>query len=109
MKPQRSVFIETRLWFDKTGGNTYFSNRIWVDGFPVAVNTKTYGYGYQNEYTAIATLLDLGYDIPDTVSVSAWLAAGIDLYTSRADVHKAELWNSNTWVSGKKKREITNE
>ena len=28
----RSLFIEGRLWFDKINGNTYFSNRVWVNG-----------------------------------------------------------------------------
>ena len=27
-----SIFIEGRLWFDKINGNTYFSNRIWING-----------------------------------------------------------------------------
>ena len=104
MTPARSVHIESRLWLDKKYGNTYYSNRIWVDGFPVAVNEMTYGYGDQNEHDALATLFNMGYDIPSTTRPSAWQAAGIDFYTSRAWVTKAELWNSKTWVSNTKEK-----
>jgi hypothetical protein len=102
MKPLRSVHIEARLWRDKVNGNTYYSNRIWVDGMPVAVDQMAYGYGNQNEYDALATLINLGYDIPGTTRLEAWHKAGIDFYTSRAWVTKAELWNENTHVSERK-------
>jgi hypothetical protein len=104
MTPARSVHIEARLWRDKKYGNTYYSNRIWVDGFPVAVDEMAYGYGDQNEYDALATLIKMGYDIPNTLRPSAWQAVGIDFYTSRAWVTKAELWNSNTWVANTKEK-----
>lgn len=56
-----SVFIEAREWFDKTGGNSYFSARISVDGKIVGHLPFQYGYGSQYEYEATKWLLENGY------------------------------------------------
>jgi len=58
---QRSLFVETREWFDKTGGNSYFSARIWVDGQVVNVLPFQYGYGNHSEYVAQKWLLENDY------------------------------------------------
>ena len=40
-----SIFIEARSWFDKSGGNSYWSARVCVDGDIKCVIPMTYGYG----------------------------------------------------------------
>lgn len=44
-----SLFVEVREWFDKTGGNSYFSARVSVDGELVGFLPFQYGYGSQFE------------------------------------------------------------
>lgn len=44
----QSIFIEAREWFDKTGGNSYFSARISVDG--ELVGYLPFQYGYESQY-----------------------------------------------------------
>jgi len=100
MKSMSSMFIECREWRDKTYGNTYFSNRIWVDGEIVAVNTMTYGYGDQYVWAAIKTLHDLGYDAPSAPTEARLM--GVAVYTTRYRVTKRELWNENTYIPDRK-------
>jgi len=57
----RSIFIEGHLWFDKTGGNTYFSNRVWVNGKIAFTMGMEYGYDEQYSYRAIQELHSRGY------------------------------------------------
>ena len=58
-----SLFVEAREYFDKTGGNSYFSARISVDGQLVGFLPFQYGYGSQFE-TAAREYLELSeYDI----------------------------------------------
>lgn len=52
----KSIFIESRAWFDKTGGNTYFSARISLDGKLIGVLPFQYGYGSQFETAALEWL-----------------------------------------------------
>ena len=49
----RSIFIEGHLWFDKTGGNTYFSNRVWVNGKIAFTMGMEYGYDEQYSYLSL--------------------------------------------------------
>lgn len=60
-KIEHSVFIEGRLWFDKTYGNTYFSNRVWVDGKIAFSMGMEYGYDEQYAHRAIEELHKRGY------------------------------------------------
>lgn len=55
-EPTRSIFIETREWFDRSGGNTYFSTRIWVNGEIVGITPTTYGYDSSHIYVALEAL-----------------------------------------------------
>jgi hypothetical protein len=57
----QSIFIEAREWYDKTGGNSYFSARISVDGELVGHLPLQYGYGSAYEYEATKWLLANGY------------------------------------------------
>jgi len=100
MTPMTSMFVECREWFDKTYGNSYFSNRIWVDGEIVAVNTMTYGYGDSYVWAAIKTLHELGYDAPSAPSEARIM--GVAVYTTKYRVTRKELWNENTYVPERK-------
>lgn len=44
-KPDSSICIHAREWFDKVNGNSYFSATIEVDGQPVHKLPFQYGYG----------------------------------------------------------------
>jgi hypothetical protein len=95
-KIERSVFIEARLWFDKSGGNTYFTARVWVDGHIVSTLPFQYGYGNQYLYEANEELVRLGYIGEEFTGKPLWVstreALGVDLYYSEAYVLKRELF-----------------
>jgi hypothetical protein len=95
-KIEKSLFIEGRLWFDKVNGNTYFSNRVWVDGkiaFTMGLN-----YGYEEAYlhAAIAELHARGYfdteHAPNTWQIRDEMK--IDLYRSATYGKKSELFKA---------------
>lgn len=56
-----SVFIEGRLWFDKINGNTYFSNRVWINGKVAFEMPMEYGYDLQYLHRAIQEIHSRGY------------------------------------------------
>ena len=99
-KINRSVFVEARLWFDKTGGNSYFTARVWVDGHIISVLPFQYGYGNQYLYEANEELIRLGY-IPEEYKgrplwVSTREALSVDMYYSESyglkkDMFKGEV------------------
>lgn len=60
-RAEKSIFIEGRLWFDKGYGNTYFSNRVWVDGKVVFQMGMEYGYDRHYEAQALRELVKRGY------------------------------------------------
>lgn len=55
----RSVFVDGREWFDRVNGNSYFSARVYVDGFEVARIPFQYGYGSAFKSAAAWALQDL--------------------------------------------------
>jgi hypothetical protein len=90
----RSIFVETREWYDKTGGQCYYSSRIWVDGQLIYTTGMTYGYGSQCEYDATKILAYRGI-LPDTVGGRSirWVRdLGIDVYTVKYESKKRDLW-----------------
>lgn len=92
-KIKRSVFIEGREWFDKTGGNSYFSARIQVDGKWVATLPFQYGYGDSYIYEATTVLKEMGY-LPDDTS-ALWVHAqdmGFDYYAVLIPAKKSEMF-----------------
>jgi len=93
-KIEHSVFIEGRLWFDKTYGNTYFSNRVWVDG-KIAFNMgMEYGYEEQYAHRAIKELHKRGY-FEGEKTPSVWEIRdemGIDLYKVATYGKKSDLF-----------------
>jgi hypothetical protein len=66
MENKKSIFIEAREWFDKSGGNSYFAGRVEVDGQLVA--WLPFQYGYESAYrdAAFKELQRLGI-VPMTV------------------------------------------
>lgn len=87
----RSLFIEGRLWFDKTGGNTYFSNRVWVNGKIAFVMPFEYGYELQFLHSALNELVKRGYTNTNTM----WELRdeqGIDVYYSSTYGKKSEMF-----------------
>jgi hypothetical protein len=95
-----SVFLEGRAWFDKSGGNTYHSVRVWVNGEIVGIVPMTYGYENMYQVSAIAKLVELGY-LPKTLGdretreYPTWQISknlGLDIYSVLAYGKKSELW-----------------
>lgn len=101
-KINRSLFIEGREWFDKTGGNSYFSARIWVDGEVVGVLPLQYGYGNYYEYEAHKWLLSEGY-LPQEGKNYYPLSRivrelGLDYYAVKSFTNKRDMFTANTYV-----------
>ena len=75
--------MEAREYFDKTGGNSYFSARISINGQLVGYLPFQYGYGSQFE-TETRRYLDLsGYAIEGDNMAPLWQLSnqGIHIYT----------------------------
>lgn len=89
---QRSIFIEGRLWLDKTWGNTYHSVSVSVDGVPVFRLGMAYGYGNQYETRALEWLKTLGYI--ETLDVRR---SGLDYYVTDSHGLMRELFTD--WMS----------
>jgi hypothetical protein len=90
----RSLFISGRLWFDKSGGNTYHAVSISANGSWLVDIGMTYGYGDQYLQTALEWLKKFGlvseevksiYDLRDT----------LDLYTTYKDTLKKNLFEDS--------------
>lgn len=91
----RSLFVEARLWFDKSGGNTYFTARIFIDGKHAFTMPFQYGYDMQYLYEAGRELVKRGYLPAEYADKPLWHAQrdfGFDLYHSHAYVLKRELF-----------------
>jgi hypothetical protein len=90
-----SLFIEGRLWFDKTGGNTYHAVRIEANGKVIGHIPMTYGYENQYLYTALEWLKSFGLVSPDTKSI--WeLRQDAHIYWVSYYTLKRELWKAET-------------
>lgn len=91
----KSLFIEGRLWFDKTGGNTYHAVRIEANGKVIGYIPMT--YGYENHYlqTALEWLKSYGL-VSDEVK-SIWeLRKEIHLYWASYYTKKTELFKAES-------------
>jgi hypothetical protein len=94
-KAEKSIFIEGRLWFDKTYGNTYFANRVWVDGKIAFIMPMEYGYEEQYAHRAMQELHSRGYFGDVAKCPSIWEARdemGINLYKVSQYGKKSELF-----------------
>ena len=89
-----SLFIEGRLWFDKINGNTYFSNRIWINGKVTFEMPMEYGYDLQYLHRAIQYLHDRGYFAGEKIP-SVWEIRdemGIHIYHVATYGKKSDLF-----------------
>lgn len=59
-----NILIESKEWFDRVNGNSYFSSRIEIDGAEVAVLPFQYGYGSHCDDMAAQKLDKMGL-LPD--------------------------------------------
>jgi len=95
---RRSLFIETREWFDKSGGDSYFTARVWVDGEVAFTLPFQYGYGNSSEYEAHKQLLERGYLPQEGKNYRAlsYVARdlGIDYYATKSLVNKRDLFRT---------------
>ena len=89
-----SVFIEGRLWFDKTYGNTYFSNRIWINGKVTFEMPMEYGYEEMYVQRAVQELHSRGYFAGEKIP-SVWEIRdemGVHFYKVATYGKKSELF-----------------
>jgi hypothetical protein len=91
----KSLFIEGRLWFDKTGGNTYHAVRIEANGKVITHIPITYGYESAYQYTALKWLQDYGLVSEDVKSIYE-LRQYADIYWVSYYTKKSELWKEQT-------------
>lgn len=92
-----SIFIEGRLWFDKTYGNTYFSNRVWINGAISFEMPMEYGYEEMYVHRAIAELQSRGYFLGEKIP-SVWQIRdemGIHFYKSATYGKKSDLFKGD--------------
>lgn len=59
----KSVFIHTKRWFDKTGGNSYFASRIEVGTANYLFVPFQYGYESADLDAAVKVLQEAGYEV----------------------------------------------
>jgi hypothetical protein len=86
----KSIFIESRAYFDKSGGNTYFSARISVNGTLVGVLPFQYGYGSQFETEALKWLEDNAFELESPRTLWSLRTSGVDVYTVQYWTNKTE-------------------
>ena len=94
---EKSLFVEGRLWFDKVNGNTYFSNRVWVDGKIAFTMGMSYGYDEAYLNAAIDELHARGY-FGTVLAPYAWEIRDemkIDLYKAASYGKKSELFKES--------------
>jgi hypothetical protein len=99
MKITRSVYIECRKWFDRSGGNTYYSARLFVDGKHIYTTGRTYGYDNQYVYDVTRWMIDRGL-LPygfESRHLSFLKNYDVDVYFSETHTKKRDLWPA--WVS----------
>ena len=85
----RSIFIESRAYFDKTGGNTYFSARISVDGKLIGALPFQYGYGNHFETMALEWLKANDVVDPEHRNLQELENYGVNLYS-------VQYWTTKT-------------
>lgn len=91
-----SIFVEAKTWFDKTGGNSYFSARVYVDGKEVARLPFQYGYDSQYRYSALEWLKANGY-AKNEASLWHLKEQGVAVYDTiqKAKLSEVKAWGEN--------------
>jgi hypothetical protein len=92
----KSVFIEARLWFDKTYGNTYHSVRLEANGLSIGQVPMTYGYGAQYEQTALEYLKKIGLVSESVRHLRELESSGVVVYIAASERKKRELHKALT-------------
>jgi len=89
---KRSLFVEAKEWFDKTGGNSYFSARLSIDGQVIHALPFQYGYESQFEHEAKKWLHENGYLTIEELVRPLWnlKTKGIDVYTVKYSATQRE-------------------
>jgi hypothetical protein len=91
----KSLFIEGRLWFDKTYGNTYHAVRIQANGQVIGQVPMTYGYGDMWQYTALDWLKSKGLVSEEVRSIYE-LRKHSEVYITATETLKRDLWKAET-------------
>ena len=92
----KSLFIEARLWFDKTYGNTYHSVRLEANGLSIGQVAMTYGYERHYEQTALQYLKAFGLVSEETRYLSDLKKDGVVVYIAESHRKKSELYKKLT-------------
>lgn len=88
-QPVTSIRLEGREWFDRSGGNSYHSTRVYINGKWVLDTGLTYGYGDQYISTAVSELNKYGFELPRYY----WRELPkVAVYSSITKSTKRELW-----------------
>jgi hypothetical protein len=91
----KSLFIEGRLWFDKTGGNTYHAVKIEANGQIIKYLPMSYGYGNQYQETALTWLKSYGLVSEETRDIRE-LREYADIYLVSYQTPKRDLWKAES-------------
>ena len=97
-EPIVSMFFEARLWFDKSGCNTYHSVRIFINGKMLGTTGMMYGSETQYQYETVTKLVELEILPPDVSGLPVWRIAniyGIHIYTSATFGKRSEMFRQN--------------
>lgn len=86
----KSIFVEAREWFDKTGGNSYFAGRVEIDGELVAHMPFQYGYDDQYRYEALRELQKLNLVPAEARNLWDLKAYGFTVYSVKYESKKAD-------------------
>lgn len=86
----KSIFIEAREWFDKSGGNSYWSAHIKVDGELVLVIPMTYGYDTAYLHESLQALHQAGH-IP-TFDLWNLRQTGFHIYHTKYSTTKNKMY-----------------
>ena len=89
-----SILFEGREWFDRSGGNSYHSVRVWVNGQVVAQVGFSYGYGDAYIFTGLDELRAAGL-VESGASVRDIEGAGVAVYTVKCEALKRELFKNS--------------
>jgi hypothetical protein len=91
----KSIFIEGRLWFDKSGGNTYHAVKIEVNGQIIKYLPMRYGYGEQYLQTALEYLKSYGL-VSEQANHIRELREYADIYLVSYETRLRDLWKAQT-------------
>ena len=86
----KSIFIEAREWFDKTGGNSYWSAQIQVNNELVLTIPMTYGYDTAYLHNSLEALQKAGH-IP-TFDLWNLRQEGFHIYHTKYTTKKKEMY-----------------